>query len=141
MLANRSMPPGHVIPVLGYPDVPSAITWLCDTFGYTVRWRVGAHRAQLNVGNGTVAVTEHEGRRGSRHRVEPPQSVMVRVEDVNAHHERARKRGARILHPPADFPYGERQYTVEDLAGHVWTFSQSIADVAPEAWGGTSGQL
>jgi uncharacterized glyoxalase superfamily protein PhnB len=47
----------------------------------------------------------------------------------------------RILRPPTDYPYGERQYTVEDFAGHTWTFSQSIADVSPETWGGTSGQL
>ena len=33
---------------------------------------------------------------------------------------------------------GERQYTAVDLGGHVWTFSQSIADVAPEGWGGVS---
>lgn len=45
---------------------------------------------------------------------------------------------ARILHPPTDYPYGERQYEVEDLAGHRWTFSQTIADVAPEEWGGES---
>jgi hypothetical protein len=32
-------------------------------------------------------------------------------------------------------PFVERQYTVEDSRGHRWTFSQSIADVAPEAWG------
>ena len=55
----------------------------------------------------------------------------------NSHHERALQRGARILEPPADHPYGERQYTAEDNAGHRWTFSQSIADVAPEDWGGT----
>jgi len=65
-------------------------------------------------------------------------SVMVRVDDVDGHHERAKRRGARIMRPPADFPYGERQYTVEDFAGRVWTFPQSIADVAPEDWGGTS---
>jgi hypothetical protein len=50
----------------------------------------------------------------------------------------AREGGARILDPPADYPYGERQYTAEDLSGHRWTFSQSIADVVPEEWGGTS---
>jgi hypothetical protein len=32
----------------------------------------------------------------------------------------------------------ERQYTAEDLGGHRWTFAQSIADVAPEEWGGLS---
>jgi uncharacterized glyoxalase superfamily protein PhnB len=35
----------------------------------------------------------------------------------------------------------ERQHSVEDSGGHQWTFSQSIADVAPEEWGGVSGQL
>lgn len=63
---------------------------------------------------------------------------MVRVEDAGAHHEQASRRGARILHPPTDYPYGERQYEVEDLAGHRWTFSESIADVAPEDWGGAA---
>jgi len=41
---------------------------------------------------------------------------------------------ARIIRPPTDFPYGERQYTAEDLAGRRWTFSQSIADVDPQEW-------
>ena len=39
---------------------------------------------------------------------------------------------------PTDFPYGERQYTAEDPSGHRWTFSQTLADVAPEEWGGIS---
>ena len=37
---------------------------------------------------------------------------------------------------PTDFEYGERQYTAEDHAGHQWTFSETLADVAPEEWGG-----
>jgi hypothetical protein len=45
------------------------------------------------------------------------------------------------LRAPADYPYGERQYSVEDFAGHRWTFTQSIADVAPEEWGGKSGEI
>jgi uncharacterized glyoxalase superfamily protein PhnB len=48
---------------------------------------------------------------------------------------------ARILREPADYPYGERQYTAEDLGGHQWTFSESIADLAPEDWGGASKNL
>jgi uncharacterized glyoxalase superfamily protein PhnB len=42
-----------------------------------------------------------------------------------------------IVNPPADYPYGERQYTAEDPGGHHWTFSESIADVDPASWGGT----
>ena len=36
----------------------------------------------------------------------------------------------------ARFAAYNRQYTAEDLAGHQWTFSQTLDDVAPEAWGG-----
>jgi uncharacterized glyoxalase superfamily protein PhnB len=61
---------------------------------------------------------------------------MVRVEDVNAHHDRAKAHGARILRPLQDHLFGERQYSVQDLGGHVWTFTQSIFDADPREWGG-----
>ena len=57
--------------------------------------------------------------------------------DVDAHHAAAEQAGARIIQPPADYPFGERQYTAEDPGGYRWTFSQSIADVDPADWGGT----
>jgi uncharacterized glyoxalase superfamily protein PhnB len=61
---------------------------------------------------------------------------MVRVADVEGHYKQARQAGAWIISPPADYPFGERQYTAEDLGGHRWTFSQTMADVDPESWGG-----
>jgi uncharacterized glyoxalase superfamily protein PhnB len=61
---------------------------------------------------------------------------MVRVDDAHAHCARARDAGATILAEPTDFQYGERQYTALDLAGHRWTFTQTLRDVAPEEWGG-----
>jgi uncharacterized glyoxalase superfamily protein PhnB len=60
----------------------------------------------------------------------------VRVEDARAHCERARAHGAKIILELKDYPYGERQYTAEDHAGHHWTFTETIEDVAPESWGG-----
>jgi uncharacterized glyoxalase superfamily protein PhnB len=138
MRPNRSMPSSTVIPELAYPDIVGAIAWLRDAFGFTLRIQIGNHRAQLNVGDGAVVVTEWPGRWRDRE-VDLTHAVMVRVEDVDAHHERAMQHGARILRPPADYPYGERQYSAEDLAGHRWTFSQSIADVDPTDWGGTPG--
>jgi uncharacterized glyoxalase superfamily protein PhnB len=148
MKLNRSMPKCTVIPVLAYADVGEAVDWLCETFAFTERWRAGNHRAQLSVGDGAVVVTEQRVGQGfeapGAAEIRPPRrgdSVMVRVEDANRHYEHARQRGARILEPPTDQPYGERQYTAEDLAGRRWTFSQSIADVAPEDWGGISGRI
>jgi len=52
MLANRSIPRCTVIPELAYPDIGEAIDWLCDAFGFSLRLRIGNHRAQLNVGDG-----------------------------------------------------------------------------------------
>src|SRR5262245_11413896 len=128
MLANRSMPACTVIPELAYPDVGEAVTWLCETFGFTVRWQAASHRAQVAVGGGgAFVVTELQ----SPVPTDLSHAMMVRVEDADTHHEHARRHGARILNPPSDYPYGERQYTAVDLAGRRWTFSQSIADVAP----------
>src|SRR5664279_5490902 len=62
-------------------------------------------------------------------------SATVRADDARAQRERARAPGARILMEPTDFEYGERQFTAEDPAGHQWTFSETLADVAPEEWG------
>jgi len=64
-------------------------------------------------------------------------TIMVSVEDVDAHFEQAVSAGARVLNPRVDYPFGERQCTVEDIGGHRWTFSQTINDVDPAIWGGT----
>lgn len=132
---NRTMPPCSVIPELAYQELAPAVEWLCTGFGFSERWRAGDHRAQLAFGSGAIVVAEAR----SSNVLSGPQSVMVRVDDVDAHHERARAHGARVLREPLDFPYGERQYSVEDPGGHHWTFSQSIADLPPEAWGGVAG--
>jgi uncharacterized glyoxalase superfamily protein PhnB len=136
---NRSIPQSTVIPVLIYPDVREAVDWLSGAFGFVERVRIGEnHRSQLSVGDGAVIVGDVRGDRRPPRPGEVTHSVIVRVDDVNAHSERAMAHGARIVMEPADFEFGERQYTAEDPAGHQWTFSETLADVAPEDWGGTS---
>ena len=130
------MPRSIVIPELAYPDIGDAIDWLCNAFGFTLRIRIGDHRAQLNVGDGgAVVLIEQGGDVGLR------TAVMVRVEDVNAHYDHTRRSSVKILREPKDYPYGERQYNAEDFAGHRWCFSQSVADVDPREWGGTPAEL
>jgi uncharacterized glyoxalase superfamily protein PhnB len=135
MKSNRSMPRGTVLPELAYPDIGQAINHLCEAFGFTVRIRMGDHRAQLNVGDGAVILIQDD------RNVSLKTSMLVRVEDVDAHYEPARRSGINIPREPADYPYGERQYTAKDFAGHHWCFSQTIVDVDPTEWGGTPGQL
>ena len=131
MQTNRSMPVSAIIPVLAYRDVGDAAAFLSAAFGFRTRLRIANHRAQLEYEGASLVIV----------RQETPAShgggeIMVRVADADHHHETARANGARIVAPPSDFPYGERQYTAEDLDGHRWVFSQSIADVDPAQWGG-----
>ena len=140
MKANRSIPPVTVIPVLTYPDVPAAASWLASAFGAVEHVRIGDnHRVQMSIGSGAFVVAAPTSTRRPPVAGEPVSvSVMVRVEDVRAHCERARRAGAAIVDEPTDHVYGERQYSAEDLAGHHWTFTESIADVAPEEYGSTT---
>jgi uncharacterized glyoxalase superfamily protein PhnB len=122
------MPSSTVIPELACRDVHAAGAWLSGAFGFTPRLVIGNHRIQMSVGSGHVVLVDSAAGTSA--------SVMVRVEDADAHCERARAFGAQILQEPADYPYGERQYNAVDPDGHRWTFSQSIADVDPATWGG-----
>jgi uncharacterized glyoxalase superfamily protein PhnB len=134
---NRSIPPATVIPVLIYPDVRAAVDWLAAAFGFVERVWIGEnHRAQLTFGEGGLIVGDVRGERRPPRANEVTHSVMVRVLDARAHCERARQHGAQILMEPTDFEYGERQYSAQDPAGHQWTFSETLADAAPEDWGG-----
>ncbi len=137
MKLNRSIPAATVIPVLIYPDVREAVAWLSAAFGFVERVRIGEnHRAQLRFG--AVIVGDVRDDRRPPRPGEVTHSVMVRVDDARAHCERARAHGARILMEPTDFDYGERQFTAQAPAGHRWTFSETLADIAPEEWGGES---
>ncbi len=152
MTMNRSAAPGPVVPVLVYDDVGRAIQWLCETFGFVERFRYGPEGspagAQLGVGGGSVFLTSPRIGQSPKwtdravFRAPRPDevthSVCVHVEDVDGLYQRIRQRDARILCAPETHPFGERQFTVEDIDGHRWTFTQSVADVAPEDWGGRS---
>lgn len=139
MKPNRSIPSSTVVPVLIYPDVRDAVDWLTKAFGFVERVRIGEnHRSQLCFGEGAIIVGDVRHDRRPPRRGEVTHSVMVRVDNAAAHCEHARSHGARILMEPTNFEYGERQYTAEDPEGHQWTFSETLADTAPEEWGGVS---
>lgn len=133
MKPNLSMPRAQLIPELAYPDVRAATQWLCDAFGFSVRLRIGTHRAQLEFEAGAVILREGQG---PKPEAPPSHSIMVRVGNVDAHHAHAVSAGAKVSGMPQTYPYGERQYSAQDLVGHWWVFSESVDDVHPSQWGG-----
>ncbi len=133
MRSNRSMPASTVIPVLGYDNVPEAAAWLVRVFGLRERLRIADHRIQMQFGDADLVISD-AGSPAPKPR--PSFSVMLRVDDVDAHYARVTAAGADVAGPPETFPYGERQYSVRDPGGHRWTFSQTVDDVDPVSWGG-----
>ena len=154
MTDNRSAPPGPVVPGRFYDDVGAAIEWLGAAFGFVEIYRYGRpdrpQGAFLSTGNGgsvslSISRVGQSPTWNDDAELRPPRpgepissGITVRVDDIDAHYERAQRFGAQVLHPPTSYPFGERQYTAVDLAGHRWGFTQSVADVDPSEWGATT---
>jgi uncharacterized glyoxalase superfamily protein PhnB len=139
MVTNRSAPNATIVPILIYEDIGEAIHWLCQAFGFKERLRVERDgiigHAQLEFAESAIMLGRQGGPFRSPRGEEVSAYVHVTVDNVDKHFEQAKQYGASIAQSPHDMPFGERQYTVWDYAGHRWTFSQHIADVAPEEWG------
>jgi uncharacterized glyoxalase superfamily protein PhnB len=129
-----------VTPVLVYPDVQAAVAWLESAFGFEERVRIGdAHRAQLRVGSdGAVVVADVGADRAAPSGDGATHLIKIRVPDVDAAFDRARASGARVVEELTTWEYGERSGVVEDIGGHRWELTQTVKDVEPEEWGGTT---
>jgi uncharacterized glyoxalase superfamily protein PhnB len=139
VLENRSAPPATVTPVLVYPDVRAAVAWLEAAFGFEERVRIGdAHRAQLRVGSDAAVVADSSGERVPPDGPGYTHLIKVRVPDVDAAFARAREQGARVIEDLTTWEYGERSGVLEDPGGHRWELTQTVRDVEPEEWGGTT---
>ena len=137
-MKNRSVPADVVLPHLVYQDVAQAIAWLSRRFGFVEHYRYGdpAQGAQMHLGDAWIMLSlAREGRATPAEAGVWTQSLTVFVDDVDAHFERTKSAGAKIIEDLHETMYGERQYGVEDLDGHHWLFSRHARDVSPGEWG------
>ena len=123
----------EIIPYIFYRDVPTALSWLARTFGFTEEMRhatPGGMHAQMTFDGQRIMMGQgsKEWRMLSARETEAAtQGIFVYLADVDAHYERARAAGAEIAHPPRDESYG-RTYTVRDIDGHPWFFTKPPAE-------------
>lgn len=135
-------PPGHqrVVPMLSYRDAPAAIAFLRDAFGFEEAFRLdmpdgSVGHAELTFGDSVLMVATCWDEAGlvSPSEMEHVHSqVHVYVDDVDAHHARARDAGATIAAEPEDQFYGAKMYRAIDPEGHRWIFSQPTEEVSDE---------
>ncbi len=134
-----------VIPMIAYEDGLAALEWLARAFGvrerpdsrYTSGDGKTLEHGEMEAGDGLImlATPTPDYRSPRRHRESCEDArkwsavpwvvdgVLVYIDNVNAHYERAHRAGATILSEPDDGPDG-RRYRVEDLEGHRWMFVQ-----------------
>ena len=128
--------------MLSYEDVAGAADWLVRAFGFEeeerIEWEGEVVHVTLRLGTGAVML----GKPGDSY-VNPRRlraqseaaarmyevpwvvdGVWARVDDVEAHRERAREAGATLLGEVEDGPDG-RLYRAEDPEGHRWMFAEA----------------
>jgi uncharacterized glyoxalase superfamily protein PhnB len=143
MLKNRSVPADVVLPHITYQNVADALVWLPKAFGFTEHYRYGepggrVEGAQMHLGDAWIMLNSARSGSASPAQVGyQTQSLTVFVDDVDAHFERAKSAGVKIVEDLHETVYGERQYGAEDLEGHHWLFSRHARDVSPDEWGAT----
>ena len=135
------MPADIILPHVSYQNVAAAIDWLAKAFGFAEHYRYGSgpvDGAQMHLGDAWIMLERARPGRSSPAQVGcGTQSLTVFVDDVDAHFERAKSAGAKIVEDLHETAYGERQYGVEDIEGHHWLFSRHARDVNPGEWGAT----
>ncbi|HEX4773879.1 MAG TPA: VOC family protein [Bryobacteraceae bacterium] len=138
MTENRSVPPNAILPHIEYQDLPAAISWLRNAFGFREQYRYGdpMSGAQLRLGCAWIMV------RAAKHGSASPaqlgygtQSLTIFVDDLEEHFQQAKSASAKILEEPHETVYGEFQFAADDLEGHHWLFSRHVRDISPDQWG------
>jgi uncharacterized glyoxalase superfamily protein PhnB len=140
MISNRSVPTNTVLPHVTYGDVEEASLWLSNAFGFVEHYRYGdpVSGAQMRAGDAWVMLEKARDRRATpRQTGSGTQSLTIFIEEIEAHFERAKSFGVKLLEDLHETEYGELQYAAEDLDGHHWLFSRHARDVSPDHWGAT----
>jgi MerR family transcriptional regulator, thiopeptide resistance regulator len=123
-----------IIPILVYDDIEAAHDFLVGTFGFASG---GLHRTEdgtvvhgeVRIGAAAVwlhAVAEDHQMATPLGASQSHGGLEVIVADVDDHYARSKAAGARIDRPPADQPYGLREYGARDPENHRWWFSSPL---------------
>jgi uncharacterized glyoxalase superfamily protein PhnB len=136
-----------VVPMIAYEDGTAAMDWLIEAFGFVEADRRTSPdgaltHGELEVGDGLIMLAtptpDYQGPKHHRENCDVARKwskvpyiidgVLVQVDNVQAHCERARAVGAVILSEPETTDDG-RRYRAEDLEGHRWMFEEKSGDV------------
>jgi catechol 2,3-dioxygenase-like lactoylglutathione lyase family enzyme len=111
---------------LSVTDVQAAADFYTTQLGFRLGFTWGDPPTIAGVNLGQVQIFLEQG-------TPCPQgcSVYFVIGDADELYEIQRARGVEIVAPPADRPWGLRDYKVRDLYGYVLTFGHHLLNVGP----------
>lgn len=141
-MAVKYMPEGYhtATPYLIVKGAARAIDFYTKVFGATELMRFPgpggtiAH-AEIKIGDSPIMLADEMPQTSYRSPQSiggTPVSLMLYVQDVDKVVDGAVKAGAKLERAVADQFYGDRNGTIHDPFGHVWTIGTHKEDVSPE---------
>jgi uncharacterized glyoxalase superfamily protein PhnB len=101
-------------------DVLKSVAHYCDVLGFKKVFTYGEPVFYGGVERGDVTIHLQAAHETSRHKGQG--AVNVFVTEVDSLYDEFRTRGALVLQPPDDRPYGMRDFDIDDLDGNRLTF-------------------
>lgn len=141
-MAVNYIPKGYhsATPYLICKGAARAIDFYKQAFGATELMRFpgpggSIGHAEIKIGDSPMMLADEMPQMGYRSPASlggSPVSIMLYVQDVDKVVDRAVKAGAKLERPVTDQFYGDRNGTIQDPFGHVWTIGTHKEDVSPE---------
>jgi len=141
-MAVKYIPDGYytATPYLIIKGAARALDFYKKAFGATELMRMPDSdgkigHAEIKIGNSPIMLADEFPDRGFKSPQSlggTPVSIMLYVENVDKTVERAVAEGAKVTKAVENQFYGDRNGTISDPFGHVWTISTHVEDVTPQ---------
>ncbi|MEA2693963.1 MAG: hypothetical protein QOJ16_3350 [Acidobacteriota bacterium] len=111
---------GRITPILRVTDLEASVAYYVERLGFSIQWRADPVASVGRDGAALMLCAGDQGQAGAW--------VWGSTSDVDALYAEFQRRGARLRHPPTNYPWGSRECQVSDPDGHVLRFG---ADLLP----------
>ena len=111
------------VPIFRVRDLEVSIDYYVERLGFQLQWR---DDPLASVGRDRTSIMLSEGDQG-----QPGTWVWISAGNVDELYNELRERGARLRHPPTNYPWESRECQVTDPDGHVLRFAAELTEGEP----------
>jgi len=109
----------YAAPVFHVSDVEASIAFYCNVLGFAEDFRVGTY-VGVKLDGFRLHLSQSDGRVGGG-------TVYAFCDGVDAYFaDRVAGKAVDLVQPPADAPYGMRDFIIRDLDGNQLSFGQDL---------------